>query len=50
MSSGVIMGKKEFSKENIRELAIILGIKVDKVRTIELLNKIKAVTVKTRRG
>ena len=43
MSSGVIMGKKEFSKENIRELAIILGIKVDKVGTIELFNKIKKI-------
>ena len=43
MSSGVIMKKKEFSKENIRELAIILGIKVDKVGTIELLNKIKKI-------
>ena len=43
MSSGVIMGKKEFSKENIRELAIILGIKVDKIGTIELLNKIKKI-------
>ncbi len=43
MSSGVIMGKKEFSKENIRELAIILGIKVDKAGTIELLNKIKKI-------
>ena len=43
MSSGVFMEKKEFSKENIRELAIILGIKVDKVGTIELLNKIKKI-------
>ena len=43
MSSGVIMEKKKFSKENIRELAIILGIKVDKAGTVELLNKIKKI-------
>ena len=37
------MEKKKFSKENIRELAIILGIKVDKAGTVELLNKIKKI-------
>ena len=37
------MEKTKFCKESIKELATVLGLKVDNVTTIELLNKIKKI-------